>query len=237
MDNPLVFDIGAGGTPLKDAIVAAIEAAATRPIDISLTTAGTIPPHLTVGVTPSVVNDVPPDGEACFSVKFTGSNSPMGSFDLEFEDADSGGVLPVTVACIPNLPPSCSVATPSRNTLWPPNHRLEPISIQGVTDPDRDPVSIRITRITQDEPVNANGDGNTCPDGAGIGTATAHVRSERSGGKKAGGNGRVYHIGFAARDPHGDQCMGVVRVCVPHDHGHGQTCIDGGALVDSTRCK
>jgi hypothetical protein len=64
------------------------------------------------------------------------------------------------------------------------------VSIQGVVDPDCDAVTIRIDKIMQDEPVNGTGDGDTCPDASGVGTSTAQVRAERSGG----GNGRVYTI-------------------------------------------
>jgi hypothetical protein len=38
--------------------------------------------------------------------------------------------------------------------IWPPNHRLVPVSIAGVTDADDDPVEISVTRVTQDEPVD-----------------------------------------------------------------------------------
>ena len=61
-----------------------------------------------------------------------------------------------------------------------------------LSDADGDPVTITITGITQDEPTNGLGDGDTSPDGKGIGTSTASVRAERSG--KA--NGRVYIIYF-----------------------------------------
>src|SRR5262245_65032857 len=50
--------------------------------------------------------------------------------------------------------------------LWPPEHGLQTVSIVGVTDPDGDPVTITATGVTQDEPLDDLGDGNTCPDGA-----------------------------------------------------------------------
>ena len=39
-----------------------------------------------------------------------------------------------------------------------------PIAVMGVTDPDGDAVTITVTGVTHDEPVNAQGDGNTSPD-------------------------------------------------------------------------
>lgn len=136
--------------------------------------------------------------------------------------------LPMEVP--PNRSPDCTQARPSLDRLWPPNHRLVPITILGVTDPDNDPVAIRVTRITQDEPTDGLGDGDTSPDGFGMGTAQAQVRAERSGT----GNGRVYAIAFAAEDGKGGSCSGTVHVGVPHDRGKGAIPIDDGQMYDST---
>ena len=133
-----------------------------------------------------------------------------------------------------NRAPDCSRAAADPATLWPPDHRLVPIAIGGVVDPDGDAVSLRITGISQDEPVvGAPGhgdDASTCPDGVGVGTPTAAVRAERSDA----GDGRVYQVRFEADDGRGGQCRGAVRVCVPHDQDHGRTCVDEGPLADST---
>jgi hypothetical protein len=133
-----------------------------------------------------------------------------------------------------NRPPDCSMAGANPSQLWPPNHQLASVSIVGVTDPDGDPIAIGITGISQDEPVNTVGDGNTCPDAAGIGSAAAQVRVERSGAKRVPGDGRVYHLSFTADDGRGGTCSGVVAVCVPHDQGMGGTCVDQGPLFTST---
>lgn len=130
----------------------------------------------------------------------------------------------------PNNPPVCSKAVASPPTLWPPNHKLETVSVQGVQDPDRDPIQITIQGITQDEPVNGLGDGDTAPDGFGVGNHQAQVRRERAGN----GNGRVYHLSFEATDGHGGSCTGRVTVGVPHDQGQGNKAIDDGQRFDST---
>jgi hypothetical protein len=131
-----------------------------------------------------------------------------------------------------NRSPNCS-ATPSIAQLWPPNHKMVNITIQGVTDPDGDPVTIAITKITQDEPLNTLGDGNTEPDGAGVGTSIAQVRAERSGTPRVPGNGRVYMITYSASDDRGGTCTGSVAVCVPHDQGGRSVCIDDGQKYNS----
>jgi hypothetical protein len=121
-------------------------------------------------------------------------------------------------------PPVCSGATASPSVVWPPNGKLVPVSIRGVTDPDGDQVDLTVTGITQDEPLTGS------PDATGVGTATARVRASRAGN----GDGRVYRIAFEARDPDGGVCTGTVTVCVPHDRRPGAECRDGGAVVSSS---
>jgi hypothetical protein len=87
--------------------------------------------------------------------------------------------------------------------------------------------------IHLDEPTSGYGSGNLCPDAEGVGTATARIRVERSDM----GDGRVYHIGFAASDSDGNICSRDVTACAPHDsHDRDGSCIDEGPLYDSTKC-
>jgi len=133
-----------------------------------------------------------------------------------------------------NQPPSCSAAAPSVVEIWPPNHKMVGVNVLGVTDPDRDPVSIVIVGITQDEPVSGLGGGDTSPDGAGVGADTAQVRAERASTRNVPSDGRMYHIHFEASDGRGGACSGVVNVRVPHDQRFGHVVVDGGELFDST---
>lgn len=126
-----------------------------------------------------------------------------------------------------NHPPDCAASLASPNAIWPPQGKLVPISIEGVTDPDGDPVTVTITAIRQDEPLSRTG----APDAIGLGTPTAQVRADRKGGS----DGRVYHLSFETRDDQGATCTGTVKVCVPHDQRPGTACGDGGPLFDSTR--
>lgn len=130
---------------------------------------------------------------------------------------------------IKNQPPDCTAAAAAPGALWPPNHKMAAISITGVTDPDNDPVTLTITAIQQDEPVNGLGDGDTSPDASGIGTAAAQLRAERSGI----GNGRVYGVSFNADDGKGGECAGMVAVGVPHDKS-GPAAWNDGFNYDST---
>ena len=135
---------------------------------------------------------------------------------------------------VPNRPPDCSNAAPSIETIWPPNHKFVSVGVEGVTDPDGDPVTIEITAIDQDEPLDTYGDGQFEPDGCGVGAEAAELRAERSGSKKVPGNGRVYEVFFLAMDELEASCEGSVKVGVPHDRK--QTPVDDldTIRVDST---
>ncbi|MCC6359270.1 MAG: thrombospondin type 3 repeat-containing protein [Phycisphaerales bacterium] len=164
-------------------------------------------------------------------------------------------------------PPQCEGAKPSVDYLWPPNHKMIRVNIEGVRDLDfsdddddhdhewrqshrryssrsrghcgRGPVNITILSVTQDEPINGLGDGNTGPDAV-IQGASVLLRAERSGT----GNGRVYKIRFLATDAEGATCIGEVTVCVPHDNRSGScrrrdglsnpACVDDGQYYIST---
>jgi len=122
--------------------------------------------------------------------------------------------------------PVCTAGQPSQAVLWPPNHKLIPVEILGVTDPDNLSTTIAVTAVTQDEPVNGLGDGDTSPDAVNQGQGVL-VRAERAGT----GNGRVYHVSFTATDSQGGSCAGAVNVSVPHEKQ--STAIDNGQLYNS----
>jgi hypothetical protein len=136
---------------------------------------------------------------------------------------DSPILFDLTIAGA-NEPPICEAEDV---TLWPPNHKLKEIPIDGVTDPDGDAVDIVIDYVTQDEPLNDKGDGNTCADAVISDDDTVSVRAERSGK----GNGRVYEIGYTATDGQ-DTCSGTILVFVPHNPK--STAVDDGQDYDST---
>lgn len=119
--------------------------------------------------------------------------------------------------------PACTGVVADKTSLWPPNHKLQTISL---TDSDGDPVTI--TGVTQDEPVNGTDDGDTAPDAVlGPGPGQVQIRAERSGI----GDGRVYEIRFTSENGPGETCIGSVQVSVPLSKH--STAVDSGQLYDS----
>jgi hypothetical protein len=141
------------------------------------------------------------------------------------KDSCATTICSFTIHVTTNRPPDCSAAHTSVVELWPPNHRLVPVSVLGITDPDGDPVTLTYA-ITQDEPV---GKGDICPDAA-ITDGQLWLRAERAGD----GDGRVYDIHYTASDGRGGSCSGVLAVCVPHDQRPHHACGDGEQAYVST---
>jgi hypothetical protein len=108
-------------------------------------------------------------------------------------------------------------------SIWPPNHRMVGLDL-SVTASDGcagGPISTagacRVTNITSNEAINANGDGDTDPDwiipASGL---NASVRAERQGG----GGGRIYTISVVCRDANGnDSAPATATVAVPQSQG------------------
>jgi sugar lactone lactonase YvrE len=155
-----------------------------------------------------------------------------GSADLLFQLTINDGLLSATatvVVSVSNDQPRCDLAQASPSVLWPPNRRLVPVRIIGVSDPDDDNLRLTIEGVTQDERPNGQGDGDIGPDALIEGNAVL-IRAERSGT----GDGRVYRINFKADDGFGETCIGSVSVLVPRSAKSSPAAVDSGQLYDST---
>jgi len=124
----------------------------------------------------------------------------LGNYDIIYNTA------PFTIS---GQPPDCDDAVPSTACFWPPNHKFEDVTVNGVTDAN----TITIGTIFSDEKTctESGAGGAKCPD-ANVFGSLAQLRSERSGNS----DGRVYKIQFTAENGDGS-CSGFVKVCIPHD--------------------
>ena len=132
-----------------------------------------------------------------------------------------------------NDPPTCHLASANPSSLWPPTHKMLSVAIDGVMDADStyNMITLEINGVTQDEPINGLGDGDSSPDAAiqeGDPADSILIRAERSGT----GDGRVYEVSFTADDGF-ESCEGTVTVGVPHNRK--DTPVDSGQAFDSTQ--
>lgn len=165
------------------------------------------------------------------TVTYTPDAAFAGTDSFTYVDSDGyaqSNEATVTIDVVDQAP-VCS-ASPSVQTLRPPNHALVQVALSGATDPDvGDVATIEITGVTQDEALTGGGSGSTAFDAEPGATASSvWLRVERAGT----GDGRVYTIAYTATDSYGQSCAGTADVTVPHDRAHPAVAT-AGVSVDS----
>jgi hypothetical protein len=179
-----------GGTPASHPTIATFldAATATDVCDASLSISNNAPAFFDLGTTP-----------VQFSTTDDSSNASACSASVHVVDTTSPTIASVT-------------ATPS--TLWPPNHKMVPVSVAvSVTDVCDASASCEIVSVASNQPVDGAGDGHTSPDWVMTGPLTLQLRAERAGNLGP----RVYTIGVACTDGSGNSSTKTVSVTVAHD--------------------
>jgi hypothetical protein len=125
-------------------------------------------------------------------------------------------------SCDPHAPPTANGA---EIDLWPPNHKWHNFDVEDCLAQVQacHDWEARIIKITSDEPVNGQGDGNTAPDIM-CDADSFSVRAERQGP----GDGRVYEVYIEVEHGHHKKAVVVCRVEVDHDQGPWGDAVDSG---------
>ena len=121
------------------------------------------------------------------------------------------------ISVVDTTPPEINSLAADKTVLWPPNHRMKPVSLTVSSSDNCDDAPVcKIDSVVSNEPVNGLGDGNTSPDWEVTGDLNVNLRSERSGK----GNGRIYTVTVICTDACGNDSEGSsVEVSVPHSKG------------------
>ncbi len=172
-------------------------------------------------------NQVPAGGTTNVAVVLT-ANLALGTNIVAVTVADSSGSqtsCDSTIIVQDTVAPIITKATAYPATLWPPNHKLVPISIAVATVEACCVDNWKIVSVTSNEPITAGsgkdkikGAGNTSPDWIITKNNKLSLRAERSG--SGSGSGRVYTITVQAQDCAGNlSAPATLTVTVPHDQG------------------
>ena len=127
-----------------------------------------------------------------------------------------------TVTIVDTAPPTIEITNESI-TLWPPDHKYATIKLtdcvvgaSDVCDSTVDVGSVKILKVSSDEPedANGNGDGKTLDDIViSNDCLSVKLRKERAGGL----NGRIYTLTFEVADASGNSSTATCKIGVPHD--------------------
>jgi hypothetical protein len=134
---------------------------------------------------------------------------PVGSTTVTCSDS-TGGSCSFTVTVNDTEPPTVTGVSANPAVLWPPNHRLVPVTINYATTDNCGPVTCTLS-VTSNEPINSTDDGDTAPDWIIEDAHHVKLRAERSGI----GTGRVYTITITCTDGAGNSSIKTVSVTVP----------------------
>lgn len=149
-----------------------------------------------------------------FSVDVGQSGIISGAFLEDLSDTvRSSGAAYIFSSSQTNGPVILS-ATATPNVLWPPNHKLVPVTVSVTAQGNL--VSCVILGVTSNQPANGKGDGNTSPDIVRTGDLSLLLRAEHAGNIKSD---RVYTITVLCADTFGNTTRTNVFVTVPHDQG------------------
>jgi hypothetical protein len=144
-----------------------------------------------------------PDGTAVVNTATVSSATP---------DLNPGNNQATASVLASNPPPLISGERVDKPALWPPNHRMEDVTVSyDVTDNCGTPAVALV--VTSNEPADGTGDGDTAPDWEVLDAHRVRLRAERSGG----GAGRTYTITITATDSAGGSSSRTVTVSVPHN--------------------
>jgi hypothetical protein len=131
-----------------------------------------------------------------------------------------------SASVVDTTPPVITSASASPNVLWPPNHKMVPVTLSvTATDLCSSTVTCSIKTVTANETISKPGKGhNKSADWMITGPLSLQLRAERAGK----GHGRIYSVVVDCVDGSGNHATTNVVVRVPHDQRDHSGQIDQG---------
>lgn len=107
-------------------------------------------------------------------------------------------------------PPVIHSITANPFVFWPPNHKMQPVTLQVSATDNCHVASCRTVSVTSNESQGVPG--GASPDWQITGDLSVNLRAERSGN----GTGRIYTITVECADDSGNKSQATAQVIVPH---------------------
>jgi hypothetical protein len=149
------------------------------------------------------------------------TQAPLGPYPLgktlvklTASDGQLRSMCSATATVVDKTGPVIKTLKATPDSLWPPNHKMVPISIQVIAADNCDPKPVcRIAEVQSNEPVGQGaGTGNFEPDWVINGDLGLELRAERSGNN----DGRRYDVSLECADKFNNYTRGTVSMEVPH---------------------
>lgn len=185
----------------------------TQNITIQLNSSGT------ASITPAMINNGSTDNcgiqsYALDKTNFDCTNVGINTVVLTVTDVNGNSATKTaTVTVKDNIAPSITSTTPNPAVLWPPNHKMVPVTVSIQSTDNCAGSGCKIISVTSNEPLNSTGDGNTEMDWMITGDFSVNLRAERSGNL----TGRIYTITMECTDASGNKTTSSTTVTVPHN--------------------
>ena len=123
----------------------------------------------------------------------SGSTFPLGTTTVQCSATDLHGNTghgSFHVNVVDTTPPVVTSISASPDLLWPPDHKMNQITVKVTANDLVDPnPGSQITAVSSNQPIDGTGDGDTSPDWVITGPLSVDLRSERAGDKD-----RVYTL-------------------------------------------
>ena len=181
-------------------IPTSLEVEATSPAGATVT--------YTVSATDAVDGPVAIVCEPASGTFFAFGTTPVTCSASDSKGHETAGTFDVIVQ--DTTAPTIVSATANPSFLWPPNHRMVPVTLTVTATDAIDPTpSIYIVSVSSNQPINGTGDGDVAPDWNITAPLALELRAERSGSQD-----RVYTITVAATDLYGNVSTATIPVIV-----------------------
>jgi hypothetical protein len=146
--------------------------------------------------------------------EFTCAHIGANTVTLTVKDVNNNDAsATATVTVVDNIKPVITSVSASPSSLWPPNHKMKPVTVTTVSTDNCGTPDCKIISVSSNEPEIGTSEDDLPGDWLITGNNTVNLRAERAGS----GNGRIYTITVECKDGSGNATQSTTNVVVAHN--------------------